>query len=403
MTARQFHTRAIAEFLVVALCTLTFTFTAIGICSSLLARDSAGSRDFVEYWASGQQLIHNADPYDRDALWKLERSVGFPPEIPVIIPGNPPSSLLLLLPLGMVGAKAGEWIWELLLLASLIWSVQMLRAMHGHPRNLLHLLIYAFAPALSCLLSGQVTIFILLGLVLFLRLHRLHPLLAGAALWLCLLKPHLFLPFGVVLIVWIIRTRSYRILAGTGFAIAASSAVVTAMNPLIWMQYIEMMRQQRLDRVLIPSTSTMLRQYVYPHNLWLQCLPAAIGCAWALAYFIKRGDTWDWLKDGSLLILVSVFAAPYTWFMDQAVLIPALLHGAYLTRSRTLIAILALMSAVIEIAIMRSLPLLHSPFYVWSAPGWLVWYLLAARMHSTANAREVIPESAAELNMPVGS
>ena len=78
-------------------------------------------------------------------------------------------------------------------------------------------------------------------------------------------------------------------------------------------------------------------------------------------------------------MLVSVLVAPYTWLMDQAILIPALLHAAYFTRSRTLITILALASAVIETATLRGIPLLHSAFYLWSAPAWLVWYLVAGR------------------------
>ncbi|WP_263353638.1 glycosyltransferase family 87 protein [Acidicapsa acidisoli] len=390
--ARPLNLRAIVEFFVVAVCTVTFALTAVGVCSSLLGRDSAGSRDFVEYWAAGHQLIYHKNPYDAEALLGLERSIGFPQQLPAIIMGNPPSALLLVLPLGFVGAKTGELIWELLLFASLAASVQMIRTMYGTTKNLLHLLAYSFAPVLSCLLSGQITIFLLIGLTLFLRLHRSYPFWAGASLWLCLLKPHLFLPFGVVLALWIIRTRSFRVLGGTAFALAVSSAIVTIMNPLVWMQYAEMMRQERLDRVLIPSPSTMLRQYVYPHTLWLQCLPAGIGCVWALAYFLKRRTEWDWVRDGSLLMLVSVFVAPYTWFMDQAVLVPALLRGAYLTPSRTLIAILALMSAVIEIALLRKVPLLHSAFYVWSAPGFLVWYLFAIRSQSTRAALEVVPE-----------
>ncbi len=394
MSRRASQIRAIGEFLVVAVCTVTFALTAVGIFSSLLGRGSAGSRDFVEYWASGQQLIHHANPYDAQELLKLERSVGFPHQLPVIIMGNPPSALLLVLPLGMVGAKAGEMIWELLLLASLFASVQMIRKMYGAPKNLMHLLAYSFAPVLSCLLSGQITIFLLLGLTLFLRFHRSRPFWAGASLWLCLLKPHLFLPFGVVLLLWIIRTRSYRIVGGTAFALVVGSAIATMMNPLVWMQYAQMMRQERLDRVLIPSPSTMLRQYVYPHTLWLQCLPAAIGCVWALAYFLNRRTEWDWTRDGSLLMLVSVFVAPYTWFMDQAVLIPALLRGAYLTRSRTLIAILALMSAVVEIALLRKVPLLHSAFYVWTAPGFLIWYLFAAGSQSAQATRGAILEAA---------
>ena len=52
-------------------------------------------------------------------------------------------------------------------------------------------------------------------------------------------------------------------------------------------------------------------------------------------------------------MLISVLLAPYTWFMDQAVLIPAILHGAYLNRSRILFSVLALASAVVEFSIFK--------------------------------------------------
>ena len=83
----------------------------------------------------------------------------------------------------------------------------------------------AFAPALACLLAGQISLFALLGLVLFLRLHKTRPLLSGVSLWLCALRPHLFLPFCVVLILWIIATRSYKILLGALAALAMQCSV----------------------------------------------------------------------------------------------------------------------------------------------------------------------------------
>jgi hypothetical protein len=82
-------------------------------------------------------------------------------------------------------------------------------------------------------------------------------------------------------------------------------------------------------------------------------------------------------------MLVSVVVAPYTWLMDQAVLIPALLHGIYATRSRNLIGVLGLASAVIEIAAVMGLRLLHSNFYLWTSPAWLIWYLFATHRDTT--------------------
>jgi hypothetical protein len=371
--------RTIAEFLVVGICTLAFVLTTVGILASLLGSNAAGSRDFVEYWASGSQLAHRANPYDGNTISGLEHSAGLPSTITDLIMPNPPSALLLVLPLGFLGPKTAELLWLAMLLACLVGSVQMVWIMHGRPKNQLHLLGYSFAPALSCLLSGQVTIFLLLGLVLFLRLHRSRPFLAGVSLWLCMLKPHLFLPFGVVLVVWVIATRSYKVLAGTAVALGISSAIALMLDPLVWVQYRQMMSAARIDQLAIPCLSIMLRRTFSPNSPWLQYLPVALGCLWALAYFRRHRDDWDWMEHGSVLMLVSILVAPYTWFMDQVILIPALLHAAYVTRSRSLVAILALASAVIEIEILRGLPLLHSALYLWTAPAWLVWYICATR------------------------
>lgn len=397
MTKSAPKSQVIVEFLVVAVCTLVFALTALGICGSLLSPGAAGRRDFVEYWASGNLIAHHADPYNAEAILKLERSAGFPPDMAPIIMGNPPSALLLVLPLGLFSPTAGELVWELLLLISLAVSVSTVRKVYGQPKSLLDLLGYSFAPALSCLLSGQVTIFLLLGLALFLRWNRTRPFLAGAALWFCLLKPHLFVPFGLVLLLWIVLTRSYRVLMGTIAALSLSSAVATSMNPAVWTQYGQMMRESRLDRVVIPSASTVLRQYVYPHTLWVQCLPVGFACVWALAYFWKHREGWDWKEQGSLLMLLSVFSAPYTWFMDQAVLIPAILRGAYQTRSRTLIAVLALMSAIIEVGILSKVPLLHSNFYLWTAPAWLAWYWIVTGPRRVNAANAVVPPAEAAI------
>jgi hypothetical protein len=371
--------QAIAEFLVVGICTAAFALIIVGICVSVLGSDAAGRHDFVEYWASGHQLAHRANPYDADAILGLERSVGYPSDVAALIMPNPPSTLLLVLPLGFLGPTTADLLWLLLLLACLVASVRMVWIMHGLPKNQLHWLGYSFAPALVCLGAGQVSIFVLLGLSLFLRLHRSRPFLAGASLWLCLLKPHLFLPFGIVLLVWAIITRSYKLLAGTAAALGVSTAIALILDPLVWVHYWRIMSATRIDRLPIPCLSIMLGRRLSPNSSWLQYLPAALGCVWALAYFRKHRDDWDWMAHGSLLMPVSVLVAPYSWLMDQAILIPALLHAAYLTRSRSLVAILALASAVLEVGILRGPSVTHSPFYLWTAPAWLAWYLYAIR------------------------
>jgi hypothetical protein len=376
MTANRDIRRQLIEFSVLGICTFMFALTALGIVLSALGKNAAGTTDFVEYWASGSQLAHRANPYNTDAILQLERSAGFPPHGPALIMWNPPYALLLVLPLGFLPPAVGNVLWLFLLIYSLAVSVRIVWSLHGRPEGNLQWLAYTFGPALACLLAGQIALLILLGLVLFLRWHPSRPFLAGVSLWLCMLKPHLFLPFGVVLVIWSIATGRYKILAGTATALAVSTGIVCLLDPAVWLQYAQMSSGASLGKT-VPCLSILLRQSVSPSSVWLQYLPAVIGCVWAIRYFQKHRAAWDWLHHGSVLMLVSVLIAPYSWLMDQAVLIPALLQGLYLTRSRNLVAVLALATAAVEIETLGGLELGHSAFFLWTAPAWLLWYLIA--------------------------
>ena len=373
--------QVVAETAVIAVCCLAFLLTALFFCVTLLTGKTAGTRDFVVYWATGQQFVHGHNPYDKAALGALERPAGLPSQYGVMYMRNPPWTLPITLPLGFFSVKTASLLWSLLLLGCLALSLHLLWAMYGRPANRLHLFGYTFAPAILCLMFGQTSLFALLGLVLFLRLHRTRPFWAGVALWLCALKPHLFVPFGLVLLVWAVMTRSYRLLAGAVASVLASCFVVYLIDPLAWPQYTGMMRASGVVREFIPCMSVMVRLWVYPHTVWLEYLPTGLGCIWALWYFRKHRAEWDWMDHGSLLMLVSVLVAPYAWPFDQSVGIPALLRGASRTRSRGLLAALALASALVEMAIYADIwfPLALYKWTLWTAPAWLAWYLLACR------------------------
>ncbi|MGO9777608.1 MAG: glycosyltransferase 87 family protein [Terracidiphilus sp.] len=295
---------------------------------------------------------------------------------------NPPWGLPLIYPLGFISPRAGWILWFFLLLACLAVSVLLLWILYGRPRNSRYLLGLSFAPALVSVLSGQTSLLALPGLALFLLLHRTRPFLAGISLWLCALKPHLLLPFGVVLVAWVLVSRSYKLAAGASVAMAASCAITFLIDPMAWTQYIQMAHASHIDQEFIPCLSDLLRYWISPRSIWLQYLPAALGCIWALVYFWPRRRIWDWTTDGSLLILVSLLVAPYTWVYDQGIVIPALLQGVFLTRSRNLLIALASLSALVEIAIFRSLtyPAAMHRWMYWTAPAWLAWYLVARAM-----------------------
>jgi len=376
---------ALPRFLAVCACLLALTF-AVDVCMLSLTGSGSQRRDFVSYWAAGQQLDHRQNPYDPDATLRMERSLGFPANGQALVMRNPPSALLLVAPLGFLGFRAGALLWSLLLLSCLIASVRLLWVLLGSPKKRLRLMGYSFStffvclffgPALACLLFGQTALFALFGLVLFLRLQRSHPLLSGVSLWLCALKPHLFLPFAAVLLVWIVLTRAYPVLLGAALALGASSIAALAFDPAAWGQYARMMHTSGIEREFIPCLSIALRLSLSPGAIWLQYLPAALGSVWAVRYYWSRRRNWDWIEHGPLLMLVSIFVSPYAWLTDQALAIPALLQAAYRVSFRSLV-VLALASSIIEIEVLSKV-YMHSALYLWTAPAWLGWYLLTRR------------------------
>jgi len=378
--------RDFAEFSIAAVAGLTLALTTLFIFAVPIAGNLAASRDFVSYWATGRQLVHRANPNDRDAIKRIESSAGLTVPV-VLIMRNPPWALPIAFPLGFLGLRVAAIVWTLLLLACFLYSIHLLRQLYGSPPNRIHWLAFAFTPALICLTMGQTTLFSLLGLVLFLSLHLRRPFAAGAALWLCALKPHLFLPFAAVLFAWIVISRSYKLLAGAVAALALSTGAAYVIDPRAWADYIRMMRSPAVENDFIPCLADAARHWLLPSAAWLQYLPAALCSIWALFYFWRRRAHWDWLANGSPLMLVSLLVAPYCWFYDQCLAIPALMDAAYATRSRSLLTVLALMLllADIELGSVR----VASPLWLWPAPAWFAWYLFARA--ATANQARLSP------------
>jgi hypothetical protein len=149
------------------------------------------------YWATGQKLVHHANPFDEQAMTRIEHGAGLPDAYTVGLMRTPLWSLPLAMPLGSLPLRFATWLWSVILIGFLLYSVHLLWIMHGRPAEQRHWLGLSFGPALLCLLMGQTSLFPLQKLVLFLRPHRTRPFLAGVSLGLYMIEPHLFLPFRV--------------------------------------------------------------------------------------------------------------------------------------------------------------------------------------------------------------
>ena len=343
-----------------------------------LSNKSATERDYIEYWAAGQLLDRGANPYDVGGIFRLEKAMGLEKNSPKVS-FSPPLILLLAWPLGHLDAKTGLIFWNLASLGCLAASVGILWLLHNRPDSRVHLIGLGFPPALACLMAGQLGLFFLLEFLLFLYFHKTRPWLAGASMVLFALKPHLFLLCAVILLLWSAVRKDFRVLSGFVVGLAAAFAISLFLDPHGWMQYRQMMDSTRVVDLYLPTVGVTMRFLVARHVRWIEFLPEILGCVWAVWYYWSRRERWDWTNHGLLLILVSVACAPYSWYPDQTVVLPAILLGLYRAgKSLPLLGLFGLIAGAGLAAVIAQIQL-PSPFYVWTAPAWLVWYLLAVR------------------------
>jgi hypothetical protein len=138
-----------------------------------------------------------------------------------------------------------------------------------------------------------------------------------------------------------------------------------------------MMRTTGVLDIWVTTLSATFRYLVNRNALWVQFIPEAAGCLWALWYFCTRRARWDWMDQGLLVLLVSAVCTPYGWFTDEAMLLPAVLVGIYraVASGRSLL-LFGLFAGAAMMEVFAEIPI-TSAYYLWTIPAWIAWYLYA--------------------------
>jgi hypothetical protein len=351
------------------------------ICSVYLiglTNENATERDYIEYWAAGQLLVHHGNPYDLAAILNIEKTAGLKGNDPKANVG-PPIALVLLAPLAFVSPKIGLIVWLAWEFACLSIAIRILWILLDKPPSGFLMLGFVFPPVLACLQAGQLGVYMLAGVVLFLFLCDTSPVLAGAALMPCALKPHLFLPFAFALLLWAISKRRFGAIAGFLGSLSITTLLTLLIDRNVWLEYSALMHSTRLMQIRLPTLSANLRFLVAPNAVWLQYVPMLAATGWASWFFLSRRQRWNWLVHGQLVLLVSLLCSPYGWLTDEAVLLPSVLLGVYraIETRRSLVPI-ALFSTAALIEVFANFRI-TSWYYIWTTPAWLAWYLYATR------------------------
>lgn len=328
--------------------------------------------DFIGYWTSARLLRQHANPYSRAAILHTEHNAGGENSVPIVM-RNPPWALFLVAPLGFFSLPFAAFLWLLGMIVAAVASIRLLAAGSKPPP----VAAYLFAPILYCAMSGQTPLFILLGIALFLYFHDRRPWLAGLALILAAVKPHLFLLFWPVLLLDCLTRRRFRLLGGAVAGLAIATAIALAFDHRVLADYLASMRSEHMELHYMNNLPCTLR-FLFPSRpAWVQAVPAAVALPWACWYYWRRRAAWNWMDQGAFLLCISVLVSPYSWPCDQVLFLPAILRVCSAQLPKSAVTVLVALSALAAVLILR-IPL-TSPAYVWTGPAWLLWYLWARR------------------------
>jgi hypothetical protein len=292
--------------------------------------------DFVEYWAAGRLVVTGENPYDPDRVQELEHEAGRTED--GILMWNPPWVLPMVAPLGVLDVHFAFLLWRLFHLAVLALCAHLIWKLHdGNPsmRIVALLVTFTFLPTWFALLIGQISPLLLLGAVGFLAmLRRGNDFAAGAATVLLSIKPHLAYLFWLVLLVWAVRDRRWRVLLGGALTGLALTGVALVLDPGVLAQYWYTFTHKPPEQYRSPTLGFLLRLAVGGGSFRWQFLPMLPGLVWLAVHWWRHRGAWDWSEQLPLLLLVSMLTAAYgAWMFDLVLLLlPVVAIAARLSR-----------------------------------------------------------------------
>jgi hypothetical protein len=384
-----------------ALLVLVLVFLAWKLSKLLADPTILPPDDFVEYWAAGHLNAKGQNPYDGELLLPLERQAGRDTDEAVMM-WNPPWTLTLAMPIGVLQARLGQLIWLGVSLLLVVGCSDRLWIEYGgapERRWISWALSLTFMPTLFVLHAGQIGPFILLGITGFLVAERRGlPWLAGACAVLMAIKPHLVYLFWIALAVWSLRrpfpTR-WKVIAGGIIVGVVATAIPMACNPDVLAQYWDAMTNRTPEQWKSPTIGSYLREWYGETRFGLQFVPTLAGLAWLAVWGLGvarddpssqppprsgRGEEY-WHERMPMLLLVSFVTASYgAWPFDLVILLAAVVPvAARLSRTAkpATVALALVVYLVMDgAALAMNLAAMTSDKFIWMAPALLVAYVV---------------------------
>lgn len=319
----------------------------------LTADNVYADRDFMTHWGGGKTVLEGQDPYEPEVWLGLKVEYG---STWMDNDQNPYPlwTAIAFAPLALFSVTDASAIW--LALSQVMLVVSLAALLHDYldrrlsPVELGIIVGGAFISRGVTLtfLTGQLSIFLLFVIVLFLLLFKSdHPFLAGMTLALLALKPNPFFLFVPLIGVWLISHRHWRVIAGGSMG----GALLLGISWFVLPGWVSDWVGVRGKLVVTQKTPTVwgLGQELAGAEWWplaglILTLLLAIGAGMLILF--KR----DLMVSDVLVIalIVSLVTTPYMWAYEHALLtIPIVLLYARLQHARKLSMLLYLVLFVI--------------------------------------------------------
>jgi hypothetical protein len=375
----------------------------MGLCAVIVLLVHLGSRltdpatlgfaDYIEYWSAGRLSALGMNAYDIEQLSEEQTKVGWQNEVeqtprgqpwPIVM-YNPPWTLGLVMPLGMLPYGMSRLLWLVFELAVVFFCADRLWQFYQAPtraRWLAWVVCFSFVPTLIVLKMGQMGPLLLLGVVGFLHFEkRGRGGLAGAAVVLMTIKYNVFYLVLLALFLWAVQHRRWSVFVGGLLGLLAATAAPLLRDPLVLAHYWDTMIHNSPNRFTAPTLGTLLRLVFGPEHVWLQFVPTAAGLLWFGVHWLRQRRRWEWGKQMPLLLLVSFLTTPYgAWSFDLVVLLVPILQAAVWLngdgRRQMIQWVLAFYVAVNGLALAINLTSVDEVWFVWVSPSLLIGYLL---------------------------
>lgn len=345
-----------------------------------------GSSDFNAYWAASRLFLEGRNPCDPKSMLEIERAHMSPDQEYVMMTWNPPTLWVLLLPLALMPFQTARVVWLLINLLIVPISCFLLWRIFFPSKRIGILAIYCliaifFSPILVSILTGQITLLVLLGLssCLFL-IKREKWFWAGIALILISVKPHLVILTGPYLILYMVVRRKWSGLLGISTAVAICLAFLFVLRPSWIVDYITPLSSPPTFWET-PTFGGVLKSY--GAGSWSQYI--GFGFLGLLPFLLRKLSPLTLESTTSLLTLVTVPITFFGWSYDQNILLLPIAEIICWTaapsssrRARWVVALLVV--CVLVVSMIQRVKAMNEVVFFWVPLAWWAIYALAAWM-----------------------